>query len=273
VDCNERIEGPNGQTGMTAAIRKWAPPNVLHMFLNKGADCNPDGEDSDAPLYAYLEHHDLTSIDKSLLERLLIKTHVRDYVFRSICQCILLTYGPSDTPEIQAKLKCLMGHLPGIQLNSIEIAYPRANWPTYPLVMMQGIPAMAAEITINQCDALSFAWRKRTRLYATCCLLLETCSFRNQVTITTSCNDWIIEGRDKMFGVEVDMKLEMFIEAASQPDSLQKLCILCIRQNMPSKLQHDFNQLALPSQLKVLVTFEHMAFKLQEMLSKRHMYI
>ena len=91
-------------------------------------------------------------------------------------------------------------------------------------------------------------------------LLLETSTISIYLKQSTENKDILSTHNEtkKEQNKHVNRVMEQFTEAASKPCNLIKLCILAIRQCMPSNRQEDYDQLHLAPRLRSLATFEYL---------------
>ena len=181
------------------------------------------------------------------------------YVYTSICEFLSCLYDNLCLSEDKivplVTLQALLQPLPPLHLTSVDIEHGKQ--------MFMGV---CTRFNVNGCQRKMHLSKTHFKGFdAACTFLTECCVIRNQINVTSSNN---VTDSDqfahhhKTFLEYEKMTHSHFLEGASNVFSLQNLCILGIRQVMPSKTQEDFDWLQLPPRLRCLVTYGDLARRL-----------
>jgi hypothetical protein len=247
---NINVQNWLGQTALAMILSHCLPQAILaaQSLLDHGADCNLRTTSHQTPIDIYVLDKTLNNICHPLFAKLIRKSHLAGYI--SICHVILYQLGRHLDMLIELdNLMFMVRLLPSFHLETLYIRH--ICFSDVHVFINQHACPIPVRIEDSAADVITL-------------LLLETSTICSHIAFTFAHRP---QDRRAVKMVQQLKGLKQHLQqAGSQPCSLHKLCILGIRGSMPSKGQDAYDQLPLPPKLSAMVTFEHVAKKLVEMM-------
>jgi ankyrin repeat protein len=228
--------------------------STVQVLLGHGSDYKIVNNHGQTPMLRYIDAFH-TSMNASILHK--IMSHDPMQVCKAIIMLIIRNTPQEEEVE---SLHCLMCRLSPIYLTSVAFKY----CPPDPHGDADNIEHIG--LVLNGNIQILIGIGKYYIVDMICHMLNHACYINSQ-TVPMLKQQFPSYSSDKKlaFARYVDQKQEEFNSVNCQPSFLLKLCVLNIRQCMPSKQAIDFDRLHLPPRLISLVKLESLASELTEM--------